>query len=193
MIRRVLPIALLLTAAGLSMAQAQPAQPDLNALVAPFVDDQTLLVGHVDMNRVDTDALLQLAINALDAAKIPADDPVRTRVTAMKRLADDYLTQFKALGGRHVFVLLAQQDLVPTPSGPGILIPLEPGASAPAMVTFLRTRLNMQDISDVGNNRVLIARGVTLTRLTHLQPQKRDDLSLLTTASNPEPSPEQVS
>src|SRR5437879_4729095 len=102
-------------AAVVMMGASAPGQEgaDLNKVVAPYVNEQTLEVGHADLTKVDTAEIEKYVVGLMDNAMVPADDAMRKEMAVTRAAADVWLARFKGLGGRHVFALIAHQDIWP--------------------------------------------------------------------------------
>jgi prepilin-type processing-associated H-X9-DG protein len=134
-------LALLLTctAAWAQATAPRAATPvfDPNAFLAPFLDDQTIAVAHVDAAKIDT-ATLQTYIKSLvDEFHMPPDANLDKQLTDARAAADSFLNRFRQLGGRHLFAVLNQPDLWPHLQPMAILIKIEPGGNAKALAQLL--------------------------------------------------------
>jgi hypothetical protein len=111
--------ALLLLLAAALPASAQP-KPDAEAqakTLAPFLDDQTAAIVHIDVTRIDLDALAG-KLTALAGAEVPELD-------LPKRVARGWLDGFRKAGGRSVYVIVSIADL---PGPPLLVVPVPDGA-----------------------------------------------------------------
>jgi hypothetical protein len=117
-----LPLALVApAAAGAKKLDAE----SLAKAVAPYVDDQTVAVVHVDMSRVDPEAL---------ATKI-AEMTKEKREEIAKDMASfrQGVTAFRQAGGKDVFFVFSLADM---PEFPFVVVPLAPGNDGQALIHF---------------------------------------------------------
>ncbi len=110
------------TAAVAMAAADSPADARLKA-VAPFVDDQTLVVGHIDLPRVNIDRLLDFV-----AGLIPAEAREVREAKAMAGKMRDGLVE---AGAKEAYVLLSLAQL--HQPGPLVVVPLAKDADAEAV------------------------------------------------------------
>ncbi len=119
-----IPLAFL---AVLGMASAAAAQPQFNPAdpakaVAPFVDEQTIAIFHINIWRIDGE---QLVDKVVQLTKLPRDQVAKH--TAMVR---QNLTTFKEAGGKDLFVIVSLADL----PHPGlVVVPLYPESKVDAL------------------------------------------------------------
>lgn len=128
-----LTLALALRAAGFIPAAtaginpaARPDTFDAEArahAVAPFVDSQTVGIAHVDLSRIDADALLDWAIEVGRLEKKEVEEP--------RREWRGWLADFTKAGGKDLYIVVSLADL---PIGPPlVVVPLAAGADAQAV------------------------------------------------------------
>jgi hypothetical protein len=118
--------ALLLTLAAALPAAAADEKPDAAArakAVAPFLDDQTIVVAHVDLARFDTDALV-----AKLATLLPIDPEGFARSRTDFRRWTATLTR---AGAEDAYVVFSLADLPTNP--PYLIVPLPANADAAAI------------------------------------------------------------
>jgi len=112
------------------------ADPPLAARhVAPFVDEQTFAIVHLDTQRMDLDAL-QKQLNDL-IPKLPPEQ--QRQVTTLMNIGIPVLkaghADFKKAGARHAYFIFTMSDIL---SSPGFaMVPLEEGADAKAISSLL--------------------------------------------------------
>jgi hypothetical protein len=159
-----------LAAVPLALALALPAaaadaQPDARAkAIGPYLDEQTLSVGYLDVTRVDVDAL---ATWLAEVGKVPAKELEQPR-----QLARQWLTAFTKAGGKEMYTVVSLADL---PDPPFVVVPLEEEADVRAL-TGLFARLPLEK-SEV-RGRVLIAGNQkTMDRLRGLKPAQRPEVA----------------
>jgi hypothetical protein len=105
--------------------------------IAPFVDQQTIAVVHLDTQRLDADALHKKLEALTGTAKLDAqqqqqaDDAIGLAMPVLKK----GLVDFKKAGARHVYFVFTMSDIL---SSPGFaVVPLEQGADAKAIAALL--------------------------------------------------------
>jgi Protein of unknown function (DUF1559) len=94
--------------------------------VAPFLDEQTFAVAHLDMTKLDAEALARALV---DLGGMPADE-----ATNGKASADRWFTAFAKAGGKELIVVFSLADF---PEFPFVLVPLGEGADARALSGLL--------------------------------------------------------
>lgn len=115
-------------------------QADRLERVAKYVDDVTLLVVEIDVDRFDTDALLNDFARTLsdvareqDPAALGKSDEM---VAGPKKAAVAWREKFKKAGGRYIYVLVQFNPSVGEPLT--TLVPLNEGADANAVTEAIR-------------------------------------------------------
>ncbi len=88
--------------------------------IAPFIDEQTVLVAHLDLTRIDADALSDWAgeVGGLE----------KKEVEEFRRGLRGALSAFALAGGKEIYVIFSLADLPPGP--PLVIVPLAAGAKA---------------------------------------------------------------
>jgi hypothetical protein len=129
-----------LCAVGLLSASAVGRQADRLERVARYVDDVTVLAVEVDVERLDTDAVLNdIARTIADLAR--EQDPTAVgksdeAIVGAKKAAGAWRAAFKAAGGRYLYLLV---QFNPSVSEPFMaLAPLAEGADADAAKAAVR-------------------------------------------------------
>jgi len=117
----------LLTVAGLAAGQTRPAPAkyDPEALaraVAPFVDEQTLFVGHVDLARIDLEAVFNML------GKLGEDPP---ELDKNKSAAIRWVGDFLKAGGRDIYAVATAADDIK--HDPALVVPLSAGVNERAI------------------------------------------------------------
>jgi Protein of unknown function (DUF1559) len=116
---------LLLTLLGTASAAAGQPRFDAEALaktIAPFCDEQTFAILHVNLWRIDGD---QLVDKVVQFTKLPRDRVARDTDTFRQ-----HLVAFKKAGGKDLFVAIRMADL---PHGGIFVVPLYPESKADAL------------------------------------------------------------
>lgn len=117
---------LALRAAGFipAVVAADPFDAEARArAIAPFVDEQTVGVAHIDLSRIDADAILDWAVEVGRLDKKDLEEP--------RRGLRDWLTDFTKAGGKDLYFIISLADL-PNES-PLAVVPLAAGTDAEAV------------------------------------------------------------
>lgn len=88
--------------------------------IAPFVDEQTVIVAHVDLTRIDADALSDWAVENGGLEK--------KEIEEFRRGLRGLLSAFALAGGKEIYVIFSLSDVPPGP--PLVVVPLASGAKA---------------------------------------------------------------
>src|SRR5579885_1501445 len=91
--------------------------------IAPFVDGQTVGVLHIDLSRIDADAILDWAVEVGRLEKRELEAP--------RHALRGWLTNFTKAGGKDLYVIVNLVDLPMEP--PLVVVPLAAGADAKAL------------------------------------------------------------
>lgn len=124
---------LVLCCTTLALAQNPPDAQQLATRVAPYVDEHTVLVAHLDLTRVDIDSAARWLTEQINAARLT--DAERAELLAdvehTRTPAKGMLQALRDAGGREVYFVLSLRDI---PASPGfVLMPLEPNADVRAL------------------------------------------------------------
>lgn len=128
---------LLLWAALASVAMAAQEDPAIKA-IAPYVDDQTIAVVHIDTASIDLASAQKAALDLMKPLKLSETETAEAtqQISAAAEAGAAWLRQFRAAGGRHLYLVTALTD---PPSSPGVLIaPVEKSGDAASLAKFLR-------------------------------------------------------
>ena len=109
----------------LFLAMAAQAPDGAAAAIVPFVDDEVVLVGRLDLMKWDVKASARQLLGK------PAEDP---DVSAGVQMIDGWATAFKKAGAKEVFVLVGLNDM---PGYPVVVVPLAEGADGAAITRML--------------------------------------------------------
>jgi prepilin-type processing-associated H-X9-DG protein len=124
------PLALAL-AAPLLAADA-PFDPDARAkAIAPYLDDQTILITHADLTRVDTDALLTQFTEI-----VPAGTSAK-EIAEAKMLSRLWVSAFRKAGGKDIYLVFSLADLSEPRTPFFAIVPLQDSANARAISGLL--------------------------------------------------------
>lgn len=161
LVRSFLGVALCLTVRNASAAEGkQPPASDSLKVLAPFVNDDTLAVAHVDISRLDAGQW-----TALLGHFVPARHLLRTVEQATKRLAES----FHKAGGHDFYVLTSVAEL-PNP-GFFVVIPVDKDVDENAM-RGLSASAHVERIGKA----VFIGHRATRERLASTPPTPRPEL-----------------
>jgi Protein of unknown function (DUF1559) len=160
---------LLLSFAAPSLADDKKFDAEARAkAVAPFLDEQTIAVGHVDLTRVDVSAIAE---KASEYAKLTEEE-----VAGPKKKVGDWLAAWTKAGVRELYVVVSLADIPGLP--PLVVVPLEEGADAKSIGEALgRTKpFREYKFKKIGSALVGGAEK-TLSRLKGLKPDIRPELA----------------
>jgi len=144
------------------------------ATIAPLVDDQTIAVAHVDLDRLDADAVVKL----LGEVAPPGEPGAQAQVARIGQALKALKTAFRSGGIHELYAIVNLQDF---PKEPVLIAaPIAAGGDkaanqpAPAEVLQVLTRLPAADT--IGN---LVVAGYpdTIARLKAHRPAPRPDLA----------------
>lgn len=123
------PLFLFLIASPFGLAGGKTDRAEeLAKTVAPFVDDMTVLVGHLDMTRLETKALFKI----LESTGVKNKD-----LDVARAVFQTFQTSFREAGGRDVFLVLNWD--APRPEKDFLLIvPLPPMEKKKALLNLLK-------------------------------------------------------
>lgn len=112
--------------------------------VAPFVDQETVLLLHVDLTQIDVAALAR-KYQPDRPADVPEEqwEQLEAQSEQVQTMAQDWITQFKQAGGRDIYVIASQQDF--DDEAPVMVIPLAANADAAALQAFMEQTLAEAD------------------------------------------------
>jgi hypothetical protein len=161
-------------------AADNPAKPEL---LRPYLDNQTLLVVHIDTAKIDSAAFEKFVQEMLDTAKVTSMDEFIGNAHQASATAGKFLTQFTKLGGRHVYTLFAISDIGPEMAPGAILIPLEAGADPKAMIDFLKGQFPPAAIEPVSDNLLLFGDADAVEKLKAIKAQPRPEIESALTAA----------
>ncbi len=147
--------------------------------IAPFVDEQTVLIARVDVSRLDVDALVDKAVELIRDVVPEAQaelDVFRKDEEQARAQLKKLQAAFRRAGGKDVYMLfsVADVDLHSHPV-PFLIVPLGESADEKTLAALFRqTGLDVQqrlgDVLFVGNR-------PTLSRLKTLSPSPRPEIA----------------
>lgn len=154
----------------LAVLPARAAAADIRP-VAPFIDQQTVAVAYIDVDRIDLASL----VGALE--KIDPKD-----LAEFKKESQRQLRKLKEGGGRAVYILFSVATL---PEGsPVIVIPVAEGKDAKKLAAALGKEEGLALQFEARSGVVIGAERSTLRRLRDFKPAARRDLTQALAAGN---------
>ncbi|HTU18075.1 MAG TPA: DUF1559 domain-containing protein [Gemmataceae bacterium] len=114
--------------------------------IAPFIDEQTVGVAHVDLTRIDADAILDWAAEVGPLEKKEIEEP--------RRALRVWLADLTKAGGKELFIVISLADLPIEP--PLVVVPLAAGADAQSIRRVLGRGEAFQQLHFETIGRVLI-------------------------------------
>jgi Protein of unknown function (DUF1559) len=136
--------------------------------VAPFLDEQTIAVGHVDLTRVDVNAIAE---KLSEYGKLAGDE-----IDGPKKKVSDWLGAWTKAGVRELYVVVSLADVPGLP--PLVVIPLEEGADAKSIgETLGRTKPFREYKFEKVGSALVGGAEKTLSRLKGLKPDNRPELA----------------
>src|SRR5437667_4672790 len=118
---RLIACSLLLTLAVPCLADDKKLDAEARAkAVAPFLDEQLIAVGHVDLTRVDVSAIAE---KLSEYAKLKEEE-----IAGPKKEVGDWLAAWTKAGVRELYVVVSLADVPGLP--PFVVVPLEGDADA---------------------------------------------------------------
>ncbi len=168
---------LALLAAGPAVA-AEKFDPAARAkIVAPFIDEQTVLIARVVVSRLEVDALFDKAAELIrDLVPEERTELDRVREEEKRAILKKLQAAFCQAGGKEVYLLfsVADVDFHSNPV-PFLIVPLGEKADEKALVALFRqTGLDVQQrLGDV----LFVGSRATLSRLKALSPVQRPEIA----------------
>jgi len=170
---------LVLLAAGMAIA-GEAFDPAVRAkAVAPFIDEQTVLIVRVDFSRVEVDPLVDKAVELIRDVVPEARaelDRFREEEQQARAQLKKLQAAFRQAGGKEVYLLfsVADVDLRSEPA-PFLIVPLGEEADEKTLAALFReAHLEVQErLGDV----LFIGSRQTLSRLKALKPSPRPEIA----------------
>ncbi len=148
-------------------APAQTFDPAARAAaVAPFLDDQTIAVGHVDVGRLDAVAIAKFLGDVIPAGE--------QHVAPLEELITIFKMKFGAAGIRELYAVVNLQDIPKEPVF--VVAPLAAGSDAKSAAEVLKEWTRLPAAEAIGNTLVAGQSG-TLARLKTHRATPRPDLA----------------
>lgn len=136
--------------------------------VAPFLDEQVIAVGHVDLTRVDVNAIAE---KVSEYAKLKEEE-----IAGPKKKVGDWLAVWKKADIRELYVVVSLADVPGLP--PLVVVPLEGDADAKAIGEALSgTKLFKECRFEKVGSALVGGAEKTLTRLKGMKPEERPELA----------------
>jgi len=122
----------------ITSAAESPVPADRAGVIAPFIDEQTIAVAHVDTTRVDLDAIESLITTIVRDAEpdATATHPALTCLAEVKQTAQKWIADFVRAGGRDIYLVASLADL-PEGNKPFVIVPLSSRADSRAIAALL--------------------------------------------------------
>lgn len=142
------------------------------ATVAPFLDDQTLAITHVDIARLEPEALAEFL-----AGMMPAGDgaeEAKREIAKNFAAMREFQQQVLKAGVREIYAVVSLADI--PDSGPFLVAPLQKDADASAIAKLLPPAMKFET-AQLHLGTVVIGMAKTLERLKTLQPTARPEFA----------------
>jgi hypothetical protein len=147
------------------------------AAVAPFVDDQTFLIGRLDVQKLQL-ADLQARLTAI-IEKITGDSNAAQNMAPVAAQAQQLRTAFLDAGGQNVFVLASTSDIPAQP--PFFVVTSSDPGKLDAVQSFVRQLTGGSsekfEIRKHGDRALLVGQPPTLDRLAALRTTPRAEVT----------------
>ena len=152
----------------LSSLQTALAQP--GAAVAPFVDDQTLVVARIDLRQLDPTAL----VATLGKLAPPDDARFAQQLAGLEQKSKQLLAALTQLGVQEMYAVVSLAD---SPKEPLFVVaPLTAGGESRQAADGLRQLLRFE-AADARLGVAVVGKSATIERLKTLQPAARPDFA----------------
>ncbi|MHC4176347.1 MAG: DUF1559 family PulG-like putative transporter [Planctomycetota bacterium] len=147
--------------------------------IAPFVDEQTILIAQVDLSRLQVDPIVDKAVELIHDLIPEARtelDQFRAEEKEARAMLKKLQAAFRRAGGKEVYVLfsVADVDFRRDPM-PFLIVPLGDDADEKTLVALFR-ELDLEVQQRLGDV-LFIGRRQTLNRLKTLTPSQRPEIA----------------
>jgi hypothetical protein len=149
---------------------AQPVADNKSAVVAPFLDDQTLLVARLDVRQIDPTAL----VNTLSRLAPPDDQEFTKELAGLEGSAKAAVQMLATAGVSELFAVISLADFPKEPVF--IVAPLKSGSDSAAAGKAMQQLFRFEQ-SDARPGLVVLGKAATLERLKSLRPAARPEFS----------------
>src|SRR5262245_33526563 len=158
---------LFVTAIAVPVWAADKFDPEARAkVIAPFLDNQTIGVGHVDVTRLSVE---RIASAIGEVGKIEAAE-----LEKPKKETADWLAAFTKAGGKEIYVVLSTRDIL-AGNEPFFVIPLSEQANEEALGKLMASNPRIKH-TQIGKA-LVIGSEATLDRVREIKPSERPDLA----------------
>ncbi|HEX5102473.1 MAG TPA: DUF1559 domain-containing protein, partial [Pirellulaceae bacterium] len=162
---------LFLSVPAMALAQAGFDPAARVAAVAPFLDEHTIAVGHVDLKRIDPAAAIR-TIGDL----APKDDlDFRKRLVEMEAGLTGVLKSLGEAGVTDVYLVASIADIPQNP--PFLVAPIKAGGNAQVAAEMLGKIIGLPAREEIGGAAVVAKDQAILERLKALKPTPRAELA----------------
>src|SRR5262245_2192395 len=152
----------LLSASNFALVADAPADPGTRAKpVAPFLEDHTVAVAHVDASRLDVE---KLADRLTELANVN-----RATLAAPAKLLSERLKAFRKAGGRDAYIVFSLADL---PESFYVVVPLHDDSDA----TALAGQLQVLGATEQVHGALIAGRANTIQRVRTIKPVPQPDV-----------------
>lgn len=138
--------------------------------IAPYLDERTLAVAHVDLSRVDAQAL---------TARVTQMGPASSRpVAEFAKTVQDFVSAFRRAGGKDLYAFFSLADL--PQSTPFLIVPVDNQAAAPALSRLLKgdpAGPFASEVIEKLDGVIFVGSKFTRRRLAGLKPVPHPDLA----------------
>jgi|SRR5579884_1234915 len=134
--------------------------------VAPFVDGQTVGVAHIDLSRIDAEAMLDWAVEVGQLEKNEIEGP--------RQALRGWLADFTKAGGKDLYVIISLADL---PTEPLVVVPLAAGTDAEAVRRVLGSVKFFEQLHFEKFEQALIGGEIARKRLRDAKPAARPEVA----------------
>lgn len=136
--------------------------------LAPFVDEQTLIVAHINLTRIDAKALLDWVA---EFGQLYEEE-----IEQSQRDLRDWLAELNKAGGKELYLIVSMADVPKEP--PLAIVPLAAGADAQAIGRVLRRIRTFQSMHfDTIGQALVGGSDETRKRLRGVKPAARPELA----------------
>ena len=147
-------------------------------IVAPYVDEQTIAVAHIDLARIDVAAAFQQT-----AAVLNLSEDRRSQMTAVQNRFQDLIAKLKTAGASELYIPINLADF-PLP-GPFVIVPVAVGGNARAVADVMHggrpggpTGVPMRfEVCEPMGNVVFCGPKAILERIRGMKPVPRPELA----------------
>jgi hypothetical protein len=140
------------------------------AVVAPFLDEQTIAIARVDLRQIDPTEVIKV----LSKIAPPNDADFAGHLTMLEQKSRQLLAALTQLDVRELYTVISLADLPKEPMF--IVTPVKAGGNAEQMAAGLRELLRFE-ASDTRAGAVVVGKNSTIDRLKTLRPASRPELA----------------